>query len=145
MHKKALSLTFVTFLEVILNISISLILVVGLYFHWRGRVYGMSVSYIVFGLLSLGYFIKKKYINFALDKTIINNILKVALPLFVSALGIIIMRKSGILFVDSFSGKSEAGLYGVGLNLSMVMVFVTFALINVCIPRPYEILASNKD
>jgi O-antigen/teichoic acid export membrane protein len=145
MQKRALSLTVVTLFEVIFNVSLSLFLVAGLYFHWRGRVYGMSVSYIVFGLLSLGYFIKKKCIKFTLRKKILKNILKVAMPLFVSALGIIIIRKSGVLFIDSFSGKSEAGLYGIGLNLSMVMVFVTLAFLNVWIPRVYEKLNRARE
>ncbi len=147
MQKKALSLTVVTLMEVILNISLSLILVVGLYLHWRGRVYGMSISYIVFGLISLGYFLRKDYIDLTISKNMLKKILVVALPLLPSILGLMIIRKSGILFIDSFSGKYEAGLYGVGLNLSMILVFVTFAFVNAWTPRVYEKLSrgSEKD
>lgn len=142
--KKALSYALVTLSEVILNISLSLIMVIGLYFQWRGRVYGMAISYIVFGLISLGYFIKNDYIKFSICKKVLISILKVALPLLPSVAGLMIMRRSGIFFIDSFNGKSEAGLYGVGLNVSMIILLVSMAFINAWIPYVYEKLPKEK-
>lgn len=139
--KQTLSFTLITISEVILNVTISLVLVIGLLLQWRGRVYAMAFSYIMFGLISLGYLIKKKYITFSIKKDILKKILRLTLPLLPSGISVMIMRKSGILFIDAFQGKTEAGLYGVGLNLSTIILFISIPFIYAWTPHIYEKLS----
>lgn len=143
-RKQSLSFSLVTLSEVLLNVSISLVLVIGLTLHWRGRVYGMAFSYFIFGLLSLGYLIYKKYIKFSIKKDILKKILRLSLPLLSSGISVMIMRRSGILFIDAFQGKTEAGLYGIGLNLATLILFISMPFINTWIPHIYEKLSNNN-
>ena len=142
--KQVLSFTLVTLSEVLINVSISLILVIGLLLQWRGRVYAMALSYALFGLLSLGYLIHKKYITFSIKKDILRKILRLTLPLLPSGISVMIMRKSGILFIDAFQGKTEAGLYGVGLNLATIILFMSIPFIYTWIPHVYEKLSNSN-
>jgi len=142
--KQVLSFTLVTLSEVLLNVSISLVLVIGLLLHWRGRVYAMAFSYAAFGLLSLGYLIHKKYIKFSIRKDILKKILRLSLPLLPSGISVMIIRRSGILFIDAFQGKTEAGLYGVGLNLATIILFISMPFINTWIPHIYEKLSNSN-
>lgn len=143
--KKVLSFALVTLSEAVFNITLSLVLVIGFYLQWKGRIYGVAISFVAFGLISLGYFIKHNLIKFTLDKTIMADILKLSIPLIPSVVGIIIMRRNGIFFVDAFFGKSEAGIYGIGLNISMVILLVSVACLNAWIPYVYEKLAEKTE
>ena len=133
-----------TFSEMILNISFSLILVVLLLWNWKGRVYSIIFSYLIFGIFSIIYFIKKDSIKFSIDINILKKILNLSLPLLSSTISIMVMRKSGVLFIDSFFGKTEAGLYGIALNISTIILFISMPFINIWMPYIYKKLANKN-
>ena len=143
--KQALPFTVATLGEVILNISLSLLLIIGLYMQWEGRVYAISFSYFAFGMGAMFYFIYKKYVKFSIDKKILKGIISLVLPLLPAGISIMVMRKSGILFVDSFLGKTQSGLYGVALSISTIILFLSLPFINTWIPHIYKKLAEKDD
>jgi len=145
MKKQAIPFALVTFSEVILNISLSLLLIIGFVLHWKGRIYGISFSYLVFGMGTVLYFVYKKQVKFSVDKRILKEILKLALPLLPVGISIMVMRRVGILFIDAYLGKAEAGLYGVALNLSTIILFLSVPFINTWTPHIYKKLAKKED
>jgi O-antigen/teichoic acid export membrane protein len=143
--KRPVAFAVLTFSEVMVNVSISLILVIGLSWHWQGRVVGIMLSTVIFGLVSLLFLIFKEKIMFTFSTEMIREILKVALPFIPLGLSVMIMRRSGVLFIDSSLGKVEAGLYGVAMNLATVILFLSVPLINVWTPYLYEKLARSRN
>lgn len=144
-RKQSVKFAVFTFSEMVMNISISLILIIGLLWNWKGRITGMVFSYFFFGILSLSYFIYKKRIRFSFNRKIMKKILDLSLPLLPSVISIIIIRRSGIIFVDAFSGKDVTGLYGIALNLSTIILFISMPFLNVWIPFIYKKLSDRDE
>lgn len=142
--KKTLAFTMLTFSEVLMNISISLVLVIGFSWHWQGRVAGIMLSTVIFGLIALLFLILREKIVFSFKTTMIREILKLTLPFIPLGLGVMVMRRSGVLFIDASLGKVEAGLYGVAMNLATVILFLSVPLINVWTPHIYEKLSRHS-
>lgn len=141
LRKQASKFALFTFSEMAFNISISLILIIALLWNWKGRVSGITFSYITFGIFAILYFLYKNEIKFSIDKKMIKSILTLSIPLLPSVVSIMIIRKSGVLFVDAFLGKNEAGLYGIALNLSTLILFISMPFVNVWIPYIYKKLS----
>lgn len=141
--KRTVAFTVLTFSEVVANVSISLLFVIGFSWHWQGRVVGIMLSTVIFGLAAMLFLIVKEKIVFTFDTAVIREILKVGLPFIPLGLSVMVMRRSGILFIDSSLGKVEAGLYGVAMNLATVILFLSIPLINVWTPYLYEKLSSQ--
>jgi O-antigen/teichoic acid export membrane protein len=141
--KRTVPYTVLTFSEVLVNVSISLVLVIGFSWHWRGRVVGIMLSTVIFGTVAMLFLIKKEKILLSFKIEVFREILKVALPLVPLGLSVMIMRRSGVLFIDYFFGKDEAGLYGVALNLATLIMFLAVPVINVWTPYIYEKLSQS--
>jgi O-antigen/teichoic acid export membrane protein len=142
--KRSVPYTVLTFSEVLVNVTISLVLVIGLSWHWRGRVVGMMLSTVIFGMVAMVFLVKKEKIVLSFKGDVFKEILKVGLPLIPLGLSVMIMRRSGVLFVDHFLGKDEAGLYGVALNLATLIMFLSVPVINVWTPYIYEKLSQRS-
>jgi O-antigen/teichoic acid export membrane protein len=142
--KRTVPYTVLTFSEVLVNVSVSLALVIGFSWHWRGRVVGIMLSTMIFGMVAMIFLIKKEKIALSFDSGVFREILKVGLPLVPLGLSVMIMRRSGVLFIDSFLGKEEAGLYGVALNLATIIMFLSVPVINVWTPYIYEKLSQRS-
>jgi O-antigen/teichoic acid export membrane protein len=133
----------VAFTVLLVNVSISLLLVIGFSWHWQGRVTGIMLSTVVFGIVSLLYLLAREKIVFSFKAEMIREILNVGLPFIPLGLSVMVIRRSGVLFIDSSLGKVEAGLYGVAMNLATVILFLSVPLINVWTPYLYEKLSRH--
>jgi len=58
--KKTVAYAALTFSEVMANVAISLILIIGFSWHWQGRVVGVMISLMLFGMLAMLILIKKR-------------------------------------------------------------------------------------
>lgn len=142
--KRTVAFAVLTFSEVMVNVSISLILVIGLSWHWQGRVVGIMLSMVIFGLVALFFLIIKEKIVFSFKAEVIREILRVGLPFIPLGLSVMVMRRSGVLFIDSSLGKVEAGLYGVAMSLATVILFLSVPFINTWVPYIYEKLSQSS-
>jgi O-antigen/teichoic acid export membrane protein len=82
-------------------------------------------------------------VRFSVDRESLRCILAVSLPLIPTGFSVMLMRRSGVLFIDDAFGKSAAGLYGVAMNLATVILFLSVPVINVWTPYVYEKLAQS--
>lgn len=71
----------------ILNVALSLIFVVALVWGWQGRLLGVIITSIVYGIISIFVIIKRKYITFSFNKKYIKDALFFGIPLIPHALG----------------------------------------------------------
>jgi len=139
--KKTVAFAILTFSDVFVNVTLTLVLVIGLSWHWQGRVVAIISSTVLMGLFALIFMITKDKVRFSFDFEVVKDILNVAIPLIPSGFSVMLMRRSGVLFIDSSLGKVEAGLYGVAMNLATIILFLSVPLINVWTPYLYEKLS----
>lgn len=142
--RRALAYTALSFFEVAINVSLSLLLIIGLSWSWRGRVAAIAVSTALLGLFAAHFFVTRQGAVFSLNAPMIREILSVCLPLIPSGLSVMLIRKSGVLFIDAAFGKREAGLYGVALNLATLILFLSVPLINVWTPFLLKTLSGKS-
>ncbi len=108
-------------IQTVLNVILSLIFVVIFNWHWQGRVLGIIIASIIFGLISLFIIYKKKYIKFNFNKTHIKDALIFGIPLIPHALGGWIMTSIDRIFINSMVDIASTGIYTVGYQVGMII------------------------
>ncbi|TDS65020.1 O-antigen/teichoic acid export membrane protein [Myroides indicus] len=130
--------------KTIIDLSITILLIVVYSFSWEGRAIGMLISTVIIGGLSVFRMWKNGYLLIEIDKSQINEILRISLPLIPHALGGVIMAVGDRIIIDQMVGTAEMGIYTVGYQFGMIMTLVTTAFNQTWTPWMYELLAQNK-
>jgi len=108
-----------------LNVGVTLLLVVCYKLGWQGCAGGIFVTSVVFGVISLIYIYQTDFLTLNFDMLTIRQIVIVSFPLLFHALGIVIINLSDRFFIDLMVGKEAVGLYAVGYQFGMIVLFVT--------------------
>ena len=128
----------------ILNVSLSLIFVVLLGWGWQGRILGIIITSIVFGLLSIFIIIKKKYITISFNKEYIKDALFFGVPLIPHALGGWIITGIDRIFINSMVNVAATGLYSVGYQVGMIIGLLANSFNLAWAPFLFEKLKENN-
>jgi len=131
--------------QTILNAGLSLILVVVYKMGWVGRVNGMLVASLSFGLLSLILIYKRGYLNIKFDKTLFLGILAFGLPLIPHSLSFWLRSGVDRIFITKYVGESATGLYATGFQFGVLISFLTMAFNNAFVPYMYKLLSEEDD
>lgn len=111
----------------VLDLTLSLVLVVGLGLGWQGRAVGIVLAAGIFGLVGLLALRRQKLLIFKLNRKLVAEVLRISLPLIPHALGGIVIAMSDRLFIDRMAGKEAVGLYAVGYTFGMIINIVVEA------------------
>lgn len=111
----------------VLNLSVSLVLIVGLGYGWQGRAAGVALAAACFGLVGLAALRRQKLLVFSYDKKLLGEVLRISLPLIPHAMGGVVIALSDRLFIDRMIGKEAVGLYAVGYTFGMILNLVVEA------------------
>ena len=122
----------------ILNVSLSLIFVVLLGWGWQGRLLGVIITSIVFGLLSIFIIIKRKYITISFNKKYIKDALFFGVPLIPHALGGWIITGIDRIFINSMVNVAATGLYSVGYTIGSIIGLLAYSFNLAWSPFLYE-------
>ena len=128
----------------ILNVVLSLIFVVALVWGWQGRLLGVIITSIVYGIISIFVIIKRKYITFSFKKKYIKDALFFGIPLIPHALGGWIMTSIDRIFINSMVGVAATGLYSVGYSVGMIIGLLAHSFNLAWSPFLYEKLKENN-
>jgi len=128
----------------ILNVALSLIFVVALVWGWQGRLLGVIITLIVYGIISIFVIIKRKYITFSFNKKYIKDALFFGVPLIPHALGGWIITGIDRIFINSMVGVAATGLYSVGYSVGMIIGLLAHSFNLAWSPFLYEKLKENK-
>ena len=128
----------------ILNVALSLIFVVALVWGWQGRILGVIITSIIYGIISIFVIIKRKYITFSFNKKYIKDALFFGIPLIPHALGGWIMTSIDRIFINSMVGVAATGLYSVGYSVGMIIGLLAHSFNLAWSPFLYEKLKENN-
>jgi O-antigen/teichoic acid export membrane protein len=105
----------------IFELSLSLILVVGLGLGWQGRAFGVVGAAGCLGLVGLVALRRQKLLVFEFDRKVLTEVLRISVPLIPHVLGSVVIALSDRLFIDRMIGKEALGLYAVGYAFGMIV------------------------
>jgi O-antigen/teichoic acid export membrane protein len=128
----------------ILNVALSLIFVVALVWGWQGRILGVIITSIIYGIISIFVIIKRKYITFSFNKKYIKDALFFGIPLIPHALGGWIMTSIDRIFINSMVGVAATGLYSVGYSVGMIIGLLAHSFNLAWSPFLYKKLKENN-
>ena len=143
-EQKALPYGIFQTLRTILNVSLSLIFVVLFGWAWQGRLLGIVITSIVFGLLSIFVIYKRKYIKFSFNKKYIKDALFFGIPLIPHALGGWIIIGIDRIFINSMVGVAATGIYTVGYQVGMIIGLLAQSFNLAWSPFLFEKLKENN-
>jgi len=142
-EQKSLPYGIFQFLQTILNVGLSIIFVVALKWRWQGRLTGIGISCIIFGILGFFIICRKKYIIFSFNKEYFKDALFFGVPLIPHALGGWVKRGIDRIFLNSLVSVAATGIYTVGYQVGMIIGLLTTAFNNAWSPFLFEKLKEN--
>ncbi len=128
----------------ILNVSLSVVFVVVLAWGWQGRILGVVITSIVFGIFSIFVIFKRRYIKFSFNIKYVKDALFFGVPLIPHALGGWIMTSIDRVFINSMVGVAATGLYSVGYSVGMIIGLLAHSFNLAWSPFLYEKLKENN-
>jgi len=128
----------------ILNVSLSVVFVVLLCWGWQGRILGIIITSVIFGLLSIVIIYKREYIKFSFNKKYIKDALFFGIPLIPHALGGWIITSIDRIFINSMVGVAATGLYSVGYSVGMIIGLLAQSFHLAWSPFLFEKLKENN-
>ena len=130
-------------MKTISNIGLSLFFVLIMGFSWQGRLLGIAMSSILFGIIAIVYFWHQKWLCFSFNPTYIKNALHFGIPMIPTAIKGAIMTTIDRLFITNMIGVAFTGLYTVGFQLSLPIHLLTASFNNAYVPWLFKRLKLN--
>jgi O-antigen/teichoic acid export membrane protein len=127
-----------------LNLGASLVLIIVYKLGWVGRINGMLVATLSFGLLSLILIYKRGYLRIKFNHKLIFAILAFGLPLIPHSLSFWLRSGVDRILITKYIGEAATGLYATGFQFGILIAFLTGAFNNAFVPYMYKLL-SEKD
>lgn len=127
----------------ILILFVTLSLVVGFGYGWRGYVGAQLVSSAVLGLFSLGSLIRKGFLKPILKKEYLTHALKFSVPLIPIELGAIALATLDSFIVSKILGVEKAGMYVAAVQIGAALILVTSAVNKAWVPWLFRNLKAS--
>lgn len=116
------------------NLGFSLFFVVALGFSWEGRVSGILISGVLFGVIALILLYRQNRLRFQLNLGYVKNALNFGIPMVPTALKGSLMVITDRLFITNMVGVGATGLYAAGYQLTMAIHLLTLSFNNAYVP-----------
>ena len=130
--------------QTLVEISLAILLIVGLGFNWEGRAISIMSSCVLFALISILIFSSKKMIDFTPNKEMIKHALKYGGGLIPHAIGATLIMMSNRFFLTNMVSIEETGYYGVAYQFASIMMFITGSFNNAFVPWLFEKLSLDN-
>lgn len=144
-QKKALFYGMFINAKTLLDVILSIVLVVGLNFGWKGRIYGQTIALVIFAVLSIIILFKNRWVAISFNKSYIKNSLDFGVPLIPHALSGSIISMTDRFFITSMVGLAATGVYTVGYQVGSIVNILAMSFNNAYVPWLYERLKKNED
>ncbi len=132
--------------KVLIEMSISVILVVFFAWRWEGRIAGIFFAYGTITVYAFYYFSKKGYIIGKINKKYLYSELIYAIPLITMQFGIFCMNASDKFFLSHYinDNNETVGIYNVAWVFASVLSILCNAMLHYIFPNIYSTLSGNN-
>ena len=132
-------------LHSLFNYSLSIFLIAQFRLGEGGRIWGITISAMIFGLYSLFYLFQKKLISYRISVKDIKSSLIFSLPLVPHAFAGWINTASDRLIINNYVGISETGIYSINYQIAMVISLLAGSFNRAFIPFIFKTLSKGTD
>ena len=105
----------------LMNALASLLLVVGLWLGWQGRVWGIVISLAASAAWSFARMRRDGFVRFAVRRGGMRDVLRVVLPLIPNSFQSVVIAQAGILIILQYFGKETLGVYSVAFQIALAV------------------------
>ena len=132
------------FIQIFLNASISLLLVINFAMGSDGRLLGIVASVIFLGVFAFFSLFTGDWIRFQWDKKIIVSVLRFGIPLLPHTLAGIAISQADRFIIGKQLSLAEAGVYAVSMQLSLPILMVAISFNQAYSPWLYKKLSKKE-
>lgn len=127
------------FIEI--GLAVGLISLAG--WAWQGRITGIAVSYVIFGLYAFWYFNKKQYLFGEIKKDILKDELLFSVPIILMQFSTFCMNYSDSFFLSHFTSdnNAEVGVYSIACIFASIIITLSSAFLQYVHPRIFRLLS----
>jgi O-antigen/teichoic acid export membrane protein len=132
--------------KIFIELGLALLLILGFHYDWKGRIWGILISFMFSGFFAINYLYRKKYLSGKFDPGIIKKELVYSLPAVVTQFSIFCLSSSDRYFVNYYYGGDRTGVYSVAATFASVILIFATSLLQYFFPKIYYELsqASSK-
>ena len=127
----------------ILDISLSLLFVIGLRLNWTGRVSGQVIAEVIAGIIVLLVLAKKKWSIGQINPKYMRHAFNYGAPLIPHTFGVAVILLVDKFFITSMVGVEATGVYDVGYKVGMILSLLQNAFNQAYVPWLFEKLKTN--
>jgi O-antigen/teichoic acid export membrane protein len=128
----------------VFNLLASVIFVIILKLNWEGRISAMLLTSFCYGLISIYFLFKRKYIKITFKKKYFIDALLFGLPLIPHSISFWIRSGIDRAIITKFWGTESVGLYSTGFLFGTFISFLVGAFNNAYSPYLYKTLSNNN-
>lgn len=122
------------------NYTVSIVLIAQFHLADKGRMLGIIVASLVFGLISLIYLIRRGFVSMNIDRSVMKLSLLYSIPLIPHAFAGWINTSLDRLIINTYVGVSETGIYSVGFQIALIISLFAGSFNKAFVPYIYETL-----
>jgi len=141
-RNKIISIAIISFINVLINLSVSIYTVVYLDYGVYGRILGMLVASSFSFIFTFSILIKYTRFNFSLP--IIKKIIFLGYPLLFGIIATAILNVGDRLIIEKFLGLAKLGIYETAYKIGTVPIFLSVGFKKMWVPYFYENVKSNN-
>jgi O-antigen/teichoic acid export membrane protein len=127
------------------EITLTVILVIGLHWAWQGRLLSAALAPLLLSIISVCLFYRWQLVIKKVDWSNTRRIFLLCLPFVFERLAVFVMGYSDKYFIDRFdlNGTNEVGLYGLGSQLATIIYLVIISMNSAYQPHLFKKLAEG--
>ncbi|WP_337019755.1 oligosaccharide flippase family protein [Oceanobacillus massiliensis] len=144
-RERALNYGLFQIIQSALNVTLSIILVVGLDYGWLGRVSGQVIAISIFAVVGILIIVKRENLKFSFNKVFAEDILKFGIPLIPHTLGMFLINMTDRIFITNMISISETGIYTVGFQIGMIIGVLQDSFNKAWMPYLFKNLKLNSN
>lgn len=131
-------------LRLLIEASLSIVLVVNFAWRWRGRVAGIITANLVLCFAAFFYFKKKGYVFGKIKRRYLKAELIYGIPIIVMQCSIFCLSSSDKFFLSYFSNNTAVGIYSYACVFAAIITIVCSAILNYVSPKIYLCLSEAE-
>ena len=122
----------------VLNMSLSLWLVVVMSYGAEGRLWGLAVSILFFGLMAFIYLYRSNLLKFSWRLDYIKHAISFGIPLIPHMAGAVMLMMLDRFMITHYLGLEQTGIFMVAVQLAFIMGIVADAINKAYVPWLFE-------